>query len=123
MAGEAILTIALQFAKGTIQTQIFASGSISRDISGSNYIRNVQAVGISKEAMLLGDVGTPGLTAVHNLEAPGGNFVLVYPNGTDAAAIELKAGDWQVFRFAPGTTPTVKADTAPVNLEYLMLPD
>jgi hypothetical protein len=120
MAGEATVTLALQFTKGQIPTQTLASGAISRDISGANYVRNVQSVGITIEPLLLGDVATPGLCLFHNPDPT--NFVTVYPDGTNPGLIKIKPGDWLLLRFS-SATPNVKADTAPVALEYLLLPD
>jgi hypothetical protein len=121
MAAEATVTVTLSFSKGNIPTQTFASGPVSVNVSGNSYLRNVQNVGTSKEALLAGDVGTLGLVAFHNCDPA--NFVQVFPNATDAACLKIKPLEWQLFRFDPAATPNLKADTAAVNLEFLLLPD
>jgi hypothetical protein len=121
MANEAVFTASLQFGKtGVIPTQTFAVSGVSINVAGTNYVRNVQIVGTTKEALLLGDVATPGMCLMHNTDTT--NFVDVYPDNTGGAVIRLKPTEYALFRFA-ATGPFVKADTASVNLEYLLLPD
>ena len=120
MANVATLVVSLAFGKGNISTRPIASGSVARDVAGSRAIYNVQTVGTSAEAVLLGDVGTPGLAIVHNLDAT--NFAEVLDSVAGAACVKLKAGDWALFRFTTAT-PAFKADTAPVDLEYWLLPN
>lgn len=120
MAGEAQITVALQFAKGTISTVVLASGAVSRDVAGTKYVRNVQSVGTSIEALLLGDVtATGGLCILHNADPT--NYIEVFPNATDAACLKLLPGDWQLVRFG-SAAPNVKANTAACDLEYFLVP-
>lgn len=120
MADELKVQVLLSFGKGTIPRQKFDSGLVSVTVAGSNYHRTVQAVGTSIEALSLGDVATPGYCMLHNLDAT--NFVLVYPNNTDAAVIKLKAGEWALFRFA-ASAPYIKADTGACNVEVFLIPN
>lgn len=118
---EATLSCSLQFAKGNIAAVILASGSVSRNVAGSLYCRNVQIVGTSREALILGDAGAGGYVLMHNTDAT--NFIDVYPDtaGTDPVLVTLLAKDWALFRLK-ATAPFLKADTAPCNLEYFLLP-
>lgn len=119
MANEATVTVALQFAKGTLPTQAFASGSVSRDVSGTSYIRNVQTVGTSEEALVVGDTGSAGaLCVMHNCDST--NFISVKAATGVTPTIKLLAGDWALFRFS-GAAPFVQADTASCNLEYFLI--
>lgn len=120
MAQEAVAQVALQFTKGTIPSQQLASGSVLLDVAGSNYMRNVQSVGTAIEALLLGDVATPGLCLLHNLDAT--NYVDISADNTNPALVRLKPGDWALLRFA-SATPYAKANTAAINLEYFLLPN
>ena len=120
MAAEGTLTLTLTFVKGNLPPQTLTPGPVSIDVSGSTYLRQVQIVGTSKEAMLLGDVGTPGYVMLHNCDSA--NFVEVFPNNTDAGLVKLKKGEWAVFRL-DAAAPYLKADTAPVNVEIFLLPD
>lgn len=121
MADEAQLSVTLQFAKGTIPAQKMASGEVKVTVAGSVYMRNVQIIGNgAKEALLLGDVATPGYILVHNLDTT--NFVTIFPDATNPATVLVRAGKWALFEFASGVTPNAQANTAPVNLEYFLLP-
>ena len=119
MANEITATVSVAFAKGNIPSQTFPA-SFSVTVSGSNYMRTVQTVGTSAEAMTLGDVATPGVAIIHNLD--GTNFVTVAANNTDAPAVKIKAGETWPFRIS-GTTPFLQADTAPVQVEFLVISD
>lgn len=119
MASEATVTVALQFVKGTIPVQVLASGAVSRDVAGASYIRNVQTVGTSEEALVVGDTGSAGsLVVMHNLDST--NYIDVKPATGVAACIKLLAGDWALFRFS-GAAPFVQANTASCNLEYFLI--
>lgn len=120
MADEAKIVAALTFAKGNITSTSAGGSSINRDVAGSVYIRNVQKIATSKEAILMGDVTTPGLAYLRNLDAT--NFIEIFPDGTGAAVIKLKPKDEAVFRFG-ATAPQAKADTAEANLEYFIIQD
>jgi hypothetical protein len=73
-----------------------------------------------KEALVLGDVATPGYVLMHNLDAT--NFITVLPDNTGAAVVKLKPGEYALFRLA-AAAPFVQADTAGCNLEYFLIPD
>jgi len=119
MAAEATLTATLSFVKGNLPIQTLAPGQQSIDVAGATYMRQVQIVGTTREAMLLGDVGTPGYVMLHNCDAT--NFVEVFPNNTDAGLVKLLKGEWAVFRL-DSAAPYLKADTAPCNVEIFLLP-
>lgn len=120
-ANEASISCSLQFAKGNIAAIVLASGAVPRDVAGALYCRNVQAVGTTREALVLGDAGSGGYVLMHNADAT--NFIDVFPDtaGTDPVLMTLKAKDWALFRLK-ATAPFVKADTATCNLEYFLLP-
>ena len=118
MANEATVVVTLAFEKGNISRVSKTSGSVSRTVTGSAYVANVQSVGTAIEALVLGDVGTPGLCLLHNLD--GTNYVELFANSTASACLKLLAGDWQLVRFGT-TTPNVKANTATCQLEYFLL--
>jgi hypothetical protein len=89
-------------------------------MTGTDLILATQTIGTSAEAINLGDVGTPGVALFHNLSAT--NYVEI---GHDVSAafesdIKLKAGEWALVRLAQAA-PQARANTAPVNLEYLII--
>jgi hypothetical protein len=123
MANEISGTMTLTFAKGNIASSSpysLASGSFNVTVSGTAAVRNVQTVGTSKEVLYVGDVGTPGFCIMHNLD--GTNYVEVFPDGTGAAVVKLKAGEWAAFRLA-AAAPQVQANTASCSLDYLVISD
>ena len=118
MANEAQLQVTLQYTKSGIAA-ILASGSVSRDVAGTACMRNVQNVGTGAEALLLGDVGTPGLCIIHNLDPT--NYVEVLPSVTDPACLKVLPGDWLLVRFG-AAAPALKANTAACLVEVFLLP-
>jgi hypothetical protein len=120
MANEIQVTAIMTFAKGTVTAHTFSAASgLSRDVAGSKYIRNVQAVGTDEEALNLGDVASTGaLCLMKNLDAT--NFISVKAATGVAATVKLLPGDVAMLRFA-GAAPFVQADTAPCNLEYYLV--
>lgn len=121
MSKEATITVTLSYANPTanILSNTRTSGAVSVDVAAAGYEQNVQAVTTSKAALGLGGVAVVGYCLLHNADST--NFIQVYPNGTDAACLRLKAGEWALVRFDQGSTPNVKADTATCNLEYFLL--
>jgi hypothetical protein len=81
-------------------------------------IENLQTVGTSAEALVVGDIGTPGWLCGVNTDAT--NYVdLSLASDGSAPFAKVKAG--QPFCL-PVATKVIyaKANTAPVNLLYLM---
>lgn len=113
------LQVAISFAKGNFAKKTFTLGPITRDVTGTNAVSNVQVVGTSEEALVIGDIGTPGYMICKNLDAT--NFVEIRPGTGTADAIKLKPGDIACFRCA--AAPWAIADTAPVELEYTIIED
>ena len=67
----------------------------------------------------MGDVATPGLVLLLNLDAA--NYIEVGADA-DAPFVKLKAGEFALFR-AGGATLSAKAHTAACLLEYAILED
>ncbi len=83
----------------------------------------IQTIGTSEEDVATGDVSTPGITTLHNLDAT--NFVDygMSDAGTMKALGRLKPGEFAMFRLKPSTTLRMVADTAPVKVRYWILSD
>ena len=92
--------------------------TITPTVTGNQWMDNVQAVGTSEEAILLGDVAAGGYCFFMNMDTT--NFVELR-SGTGATDfIRLLAGEWCIFRLSPdATAPFAIADTASVNLRCL----
>ncbi len=100
---------------GAIESIDFAEFKV--DVAGENKLHNIQSVGITEEALLIGDVTAGGYLFAINRD-PSNNINL--RQATAAANFAtLKPGERQVFRFSTATTaPFAIADTAISKLEY-----
>ena len=122
MANEATITAALRFQKGLIPQINFAPGAISIDISGDLPVAIGQTIGTSEEALDLGDIGggTLGWIIGRNLDST--NFVEFRAGTGETDLVKAKAGEPFLFRLATNT-PYAIADTANVDIYYVILPD
>ena len=82
-------------------------------------VSNVQAVGTAAEALVLGEITTPGWAYFENLDAT--NFVEI-GGGSFTAFVKLKPLEKCMFRIGIAA-PQAKADTAGINLFYIILDD
>lgn len=110
------LTVA--FAKSGSPSVSLTAGTLTIDVSGAQVMDNVQNIGTSEEAILLGDVAAGGYWFVQNLDAT--NFVELR-SGTGATDfIKLLAGEWAIFRTsADATAPYAIADTGACNVRFV----
>lgn len=98
----------------------FASGSKSVDQSSALLIRNVQNIGFAAdEALALGDVATPGFCIFKNLDDT--NYVEIGV-GSFTPFLKLKPGELALCRLGT-TAPRAQADTAAVDLFYIIYSD
>lgn len=113
MANEIQATIGLTVSKSG--AAISTSGSKTADMTGTEMITNVQAIGFADaEAIVLGDVTTVGYIAFKNLDTT--NFVeLALDEPMANKFAKLLAGDLTLIKAATATI-YAKADTASVNL-------
>lgn len=110
------LTVA--FAKSGSPSVNFTAGTLTIDVSGAQVMDNVQNIGTSEEAILLGDVASGGYWFVQNLDAT--NFVELR-SGTGATDfIKLLAGEWAIFRTSgDASAPYAIADTGACNVRFV----
>lgn len=119
MANELTLTAALSFSKGKVSVAMNLSG-LQVTVSGSDYLHETMTVPTSITALGLGSVATPGFIIIRNNDAT--NYVDVYDSAAGNACVRIKPGEIAMFRFAV-TTPAAKANTASVQIEYLLIPN
>lgn len=117
MANEATVTVSLQFAKGSVDLTL-SDAAKTFDVTGTRYQRAVQSVGTSEEALDMGDITDPGWAYFRNLDAS--NFVEIRAATGDTACIRINAGESCCFRLV-ATAPFVMADTAAIDLEYMIV--
>jgi len=85
-------------------------------------LHKVASIGTSEEALDLGDCGTGGWFMAKNLDDT--NFVSIRQGTGASDLIRLRAGEVCLFRLdADATAPYIIADTASVDVEYLLLED
>jgi hypothetical protein len=122
MAAEVTVGAALESDNG-VATIVGPTISGQRfDQTGVKYIRTVQAVGTSEEAMQLGETsGSLGWCLLKNLDNTNFVKVLTGTGGTVFAKL-LPKGGCALFYFGSGVTaPFVQSDTAACNIEILIL--
>jgi hypothetical protein len=93
----------------------------SHDQSGDQGIGNIQIVGTSWEALVLGDVSSIGFVRLLNLDAT--NYVEVaLANDNSQVFAKMKAGEAALFR-ASTATMYVRANTAACNVHVVAVED
>ena len=98
-----------------------ATGNLTIDQTGTDYVSGTMNVATSAEAIPKGDITTPGMMLVHNLEAKGGNYVEIgHDDGGFKVGVKVSGGRYGLFECAQAV-PQWKADTAAVDVEYIML--
>ena len=119
MADELTVGTSWTYSKNG-STRSLPAESAQWDVSGSGKIENIQNIGFAAhEALILGEVATPGFAYFKNLDAT--NYVQI---GVDVAAafvpfVKLLPG--QSAQVWLGTTaPYAKANTGAVLLDYMI---
>ena len=97
--------------------QISVSKQITQNAQGA--ASGIQIVGTANEALTVGDVTTYVMLFLRNLDAT--NFVTY--GSTAGLEFKLKAGEWACMRRTPASTVEIKADTAAVKVQFLLLQD
>jgi hypothetical protein len=117
MANEITITLQTLLRNGGLSDN-HSSGSIAVDQASAKVLRNVQTIGTVQEALVLGDITTPGYCVFINLDIT--NFVEIGVTGS--MFLKLKPGEQAICRLTT-TAPFAKADTASVELFYIMYED
>lgn len=95
------------------------AGSISADVSGSNFIRGTQSIPTSATAIGLGALGSLGAYAISNLDAT--HYVDILSSTTGTTFAHILPGNTHVGYFpSTVTAPAAKANTAAVIIDYLI---
>lgn len=120
MANEITITASLAFSKGGVGGTLDDAG-LTFDVSGTDYKQGTQQVPITtSEALGKGSITTCGYCYIKNTDST--NFMTVEGTDGDTATIKIKAGEVALFRFN-SSTPHVVADTAIVQIDYLLIED
>ncbi len=118
MSDELTLKVSLSFSKGGTSVSL-ALGPTDFDVAGTNAIHHRQSIGITEEALLLGDVAVGGYLIAVNRDAT--NFIEIRGNTGIADLIRLEPGDFCMFRVTDDAVPYAIADTGACELEYALI--
>ena len=116
MANEISISQTLRYAKSGVAAS--QSTSFTVDQSGDKYMAGVQIIGVTEEALDKGDIGTIGYISFKNLDTT--NYVQIGIT-TGVYSIKVLAGKGGMVPWNSATAPLVKANSSPVELDYLMI--
>lgn len=120
MADEISLTLALEATVNGVDLATKALTSQGIDVAGLRFVHQIQQIGITEEALKLGELASLGVAWMRNLDAT--NFLEVR-SGTGAANDFWKflPGEAWCWRFGSDVSaPFAIADTAVCYLEYVI---
>ena len=118
MSAELTLQAAIAFLKGGASLNASFPSSFF-DVAGGVGTQQVASIGTADEVLPLGDISTIGFVFLRNLDAT--NFITIGSDGT-LYPIKLKPNEFFLGRWNAAAIHA-KANTAPCNLESLILPD
>lgn len=117
MADELTVSGNVTFIKGSTSVS-FGKTGLTFDVTGTKHAHVLHTVGTSEEALLKGDVGTPGLLAIYNRDAT--NYATFRPASGGVDTVKILPGELAIFRCAT-SAPYLLANTGAVDLEYLLI--
>jgi hypothetical protein len=115
MADELTVNIEFSFSKNS-RSLAENTGDITIDVTGDKWTRTIQEIGLTEEAIDLGDITAGGMVLAKNL---GTGVVSIRRATAEGNAIKLLAGDVALFRFE-ATAPFAIASVAS-EVEFVML--
>lgn len=119
MANELTVSLALAFSKGGKNPSKKKLGQ-QYDVTGGDFTWKTQVVGNTEEALVMGEVGTPGYIIIENKSSA--QYVGFRAASGSANAVEVLPGETSCFRIARGATaPFVIADANTAEIEYLLI--
>lgn len=118
MANEITLTALLSFAKGSYSDDM-GEANDRVTMSGTHFHHTKQTIATSATALSVGSVATPGYFAAKNHDAT--NYVELRSGSSGADVVRLNPGEICVFRWAADATLYAIANTAAVELEFLLI--
>ena len=118
MANEITLSASLTFLKGGIGSSL-ADTDLTFDVSGTDYFQGTQQVPITTAVALnKGGVTACGYLYIKNVDST--NFMTIEGTQNDTPSVKLEAGKVAMYPLN-GDDPFVVADTAIVQVDYLLI--
>jgi hypothetical protein len=120
MANEITSTIGLTLVNGNLRVS-FPQVARQYTQTTSGLSDQVLSIGTSEENVSFGDVSTPGILVLHNLDST--NYVEYGQSdgGTMKKLGKLAAGDVHTFRLAGSVTLRMQANTAACKVRVMCL--
>ena len=119
MANGVTLNATMEYADSTGSDESIQVSALFASISNTQFIRHKQLIGTSQEAIVLGDVTTPGWAMFVNRDTT--NFITLLVASSGAVFAKLKPGEFALLRLGSGAqVPYALADTAACLMEYLI---
>lgn len=119
MANEVTVNTTLNATKSGVTVNTGGQSKLV-DMDGDQMLTNVQTIGTSAEALVIGDIASLGWIFVRNLDAA--NFVELALDSAVSTQVfaKLLAGEWALFPAKTGTM-YAKADTAECNIQVVAI--
>lgn len=121
MASEITLNFGFSVVKSNLR-QAVVSHNLVVDLTGSRFVANVQDVGTSHEALVVGDLSTAGYIWIKNLDPTNYVEIGILDSGTFYPTCKLKALREALFPAAV-VALYAKANTSPCKLQYQFFED
>lgn len=121
MANEVTAVARLTVKRSTLSD----NGTFPVISSNARYVSGIQTIGVTPEVLSVGELsGSLGYCFIKNTDPS--NFITVGDNAANEL-IKIKAGEIALFRFDDTITaalpPKLTADTAGVDIEYIVSED
>jgi hypothetical protein len=122
MANEITITSSLTFYKPSIMSSAIsrAFNGLQRSVTGTTYVQDSMLAAITATLIPLGNVTNPHWAYFYNLDPV--NYLQIQNGVSGTPFLRLLAGDPAVgVPLDPSVVPYVIANTAPVQMEYLII--
>jgi len=121
MANEITLSASLSANKPAIMGSAIgrAVTTLLRSMTGTTYMQDSMSVTTAALAVPLGSVTSPHWAYFMNLDTV--NYLTLFNGASGAVFLRLLAGDCAFCPLDPSCAPWAQANTAPVQMEYLIL--
>ncbi len=120
MSDELKLNATLAYADSDAADESLQIVDLLASSSAKKYVKAKQSIGITEEALILGECTTPGWLFLRNTDAA--NFVNLKVATSGSIFAKLLAGEFCLLRLGSAAqAPFLIADTAPVTVEYIVV--
>jgi len=117
MANELTIRAFMHFLKGDEDEDLSWPSTVT--VSGTKCMKNRQTIGTSAEAIDMGDITSQGMAMFINMDTT--NYVSIRAGAAESDLIDILAGESAgPFRLATAA-PYAIADTASVELKYMIV--